>query len=438
VITRSGWEALLAALLALLLSFYVLLYLVVLIALVAFAFLAAEILLFHVDSASITPDAFEARRIQPIERFAVGLPGRSEVELRYVGGAGIVADAFDILPDSVEIQGAEPRSSGWWAPGEARTLRSRFRARVRGSYLAGPTIVVVKSRLGLAERRITLDTECPIQVVPDNPVRKPGQLRRRIFTRVQGRMQLRARGYGSELRSLRPYLPTDDIRHVAWRRSTPKQLIVREFEQESRQDVVLIIDVSPAMLAGAVGANVLDRTTEAATLIAGFAQRSGEDRLGLVTFSGGVHQFLPPSRGPSHFRRLYQNIALLQTRPGDFDLAQAIDAVGRRLHHGAHVLVFSALDRPLDGLHRAHLRFKVRGHHLYAFIPDLSTFYEPPEDPAFLRALAWASEEDRVRLHKVLADLRAEVVPTFLFDRRGAGTKVISAYGQLRAWGTAG
>ncbi|MCI4349146.1 MAG: DUF58 domain-containing protein [Thermoplasmata archaeon] len=438
MITRRGWEALLAALVALLLTFYILQYLLVLVALLAFTFLASEILLFHIDTVRLNADSFVARRARSLGRYAVGTAGVSTIELTYQGRAGIVADAYDVLPDGVAIAGREPRTSGWWTPGSTRSLRARFSARIRGSYLLGPTVVVVRSRLGLSERRITIPTETPVQVVPENPMRKPGQLRRRIFTRVQGRMQLRVRGYGSEFRSLRPYQYPDEIRHVAWRRSTPKQLVVRDFEQESRQDIVLVLDVSPAMLAGQVGENALDRSTEAATLVAGFAQRSGEDRLGLVTYAGGVHQFLRPSRGAPHFRRIFENVALLQPLPGPFDLPKALDAVAERLHQGAHVLLFSAVDRPMEGLRRAHLRFKNRGHHLYVFLPDLSTFYPPPVDPAFAHALAWASEEDRLRLHRVVSELRSEAIPSFTFDRRGAETKVIAAYGQLRAWGSAG
>ncbi|HEV2428625.1 MAG TPA: DUF58 domain-containing protein [Thermoplasmata archaeon] len=435
MITRRGWEALLSALKVLLVALFTLHYLLVLLGVVAATFLVAEVLLFHLDTRGLSSGLFLARRTTPIQRHAVGSVGRTTVEVSYRGRAGIVAEAFDTLPDGLEILGPEPTTHGWWGPGEARALSTGFLARIRGSYLVGPTVVVVRSRLGLAERRVALPTERPLQVVPENPVRKPGQLRRRIFTRVQGRMQLRHRGYGTEFRSLRPYQYSDDIRHVAWRRSTPKRLVVREFEQESRQDVVLVLDVSPAMLAGEAGENVLDRAAEAATLIAGYAQRGGEDRLGLLTYSGRVRQFLRPSRGPAHFRRLMQNIALVRPHEGEFRLPGALDGVGERLRYGAHILLFSALERPLEGLHRSHARFRARGHHLYVFVPDLSSFYRPPSDPTFARALSWASEEDRLRRHRALAELRAEAIPAYTFDQRGAAPQVITAYGQMRTWG---
>jgi uncharacterized protein (DUF58 family) len=435
MITHRGWESLLAALGALLLSLYILHYLLLLIALVAFAFLSAEILLFHLDSLELSPSTFEVRRSSSAVRHAVGTPGHTDVTVRYVGASGLVAELYDTVPDSLRVTGPMPRHGGWWAPGETRVLSTRFEARLRGSFLLGPSYVRVRSRLGLAERRVVLPTERPIQIVPENPVRKPGSLRRRIFTRVQGRMQLRHRGYGTEFRALRPYQYSDDIRHVAWRRSTPKDLVVREFDQESRQDVLLVVDVSPAMLAGPPGENILDRACEAATMVAGYAQRSGEDRLGLLTYSDRVRQYLRPSRGPAHFRRLYENVGILDVRPGNFDIGPVLDAVGARLRHGAHVLLFSTFDRPLTGLERAYAHFKARGHHLYVFLPDLATFYSGGEDPVFEQALAWADEEDRLRRHRVLAELRAGAVPTYVFDRRGAGTKVITAYGQMRAWG---
>jgi len=437
VITRHGWEGILTTLVALLLSFFFLHYLLILLAVVAFAFLAGEMVLFYFDTRELTPARFAVERTGGTARHIVGTDGRTEVVLRYRGVAGFVGEVVDILPDGLTVLGGSPRFRGWWGPGETLRLTTRFRASVRGSYRMGPTTIVLRSRFGLAERRIALPTEEAVQVIPQNPVRKPGQLRQRIFTRVQGRLMLRARGYGTEFRSLRPYVHSDDIRHVAWRRSTIRQLIVREFEQESRQDMMLVLDVGPSMVAGELGRTVLDRTSEAATLITGYAQRSAEDRLGLLTYAGGVNQFLPPSRGPAHFRKLFENIGLVGPLPGPFDLAKTLDEIGERLHHGAHVIVFSALDRPLDDLHRAHARFRDRGHHLYLFVPDLTTFYPPPRDPAFVEAFAWASETDRRRLNRALALLRAEAIPCFTFDRRGATTKVITAYGQIRAWGVA-
>ena len=87
--------------------------------------------------------------------------------------------------------------------------------------------------------------------------------------------------------------------------------------------------------------------------------------------------------------------------------------------------------------HAAHARFVGRGHHLYLFVPNLSTFYPHPREPDASVAFEWAVEEDRLRLHRALAVLRSEAVPAYTFDRRGAATKVITAYGQIRAWGAA-
>ena len=397
MITRRGWESLLAALAALLLSLYLLHYLLILIALVAFAFLATEVVLFHLDTLSLSPEAFTTERRSTSRRHAVGTPGRTEVTVRYVGDSGSSPSSSTPYPTGSPSSGA---CLGWADGARRRALGDH------GVPCPGPGGATCSDRrtCGSAAASVSRSGGSPFRPrvrsrsSPENPVRKPGSLRRRIFTRVQGRMQLRHRGYGTEFRALRPYQFSDDIRHVAWRRSTAKQLIVREFDQESRQDVLLVVDVSPAMLAGPPGENVLDRACEAATMIAGYAQRSGEDRLGLLTYSGRVHQFLRPARGPMHFRRLYENVGILGIRPGTFDVGPTLDAVAARLRHGAHVLLFSTLDRPLGGLERAYAHFKARGHHLYVFLPDLSTFYGPGEDPAFQHALDWAAEEDRARL----------------------------------------
>ena len=50
MITRRGWEGILTTLVALLLSFFFLHYLLILLSVVAFAFLAAEMFLFYFDT----------------------------------------------------------------------------------------------------------------------------------------------------------------------------------------------------------------------------------------------------------------------------------------------------------------------------------------------------------------------------------------------------
>jgi uncharacterized protein (DUF58 family) len=394
---------------------------------------------FHLPEPGPGRYPFEVVRREGPSVLSPGTEAEELLELRYRGASPVRAELRELLPASLPVVAGSPALRRRIWPGEEVTLRATIRAGARGSHIAGPVAVTVESPHALAWCQWTLpESDRPIRVVPPAPLERAHRIGPALFTRVQGRLALRHRGFGTEFRSLRPYQLSDDIRHVAWKRSRPGQLYVREFEQESRQDYVLLVDVTPSMLAGEPGANALDRAVEAASLVVAAVARGGEDRVGLLTHTDRVRQWLRPARGDRHFRRLAENLAYLRTVEGSFSLPAALETLGRRLPRTAHVLAFTALDGPIEGLHLAVARFRARGHHLYVFPPNRAGFY-PRADPAEpgARALAWAEDDEHRRLAAQLSELRGEGVPVFPYDRRGASGQVLSTYGQLRAWGMA-
>jgi uncharacterized protein (DUF58 family) len=298
---------------------------------------------------------------------------------------------------------------------------------------------VAESPHGFAWRQWQIRaTDRPLRVVPPAPIERSYRMGPALETRVQGRLALRHRGFGTEFRSLRPYQPEDDIRHVAWKRSRLGQLYVREFDQENRQDFLLLVDLSLGMAAGLSGESALDRAVEAGSLVTAAVARTGEDRVGLMTQSGTHRQFLRPSRGERYFRLIAENLAYLRPAAGNFELPATLDWLGKRLSTSTHVLAFTALDGSMENLHLSHARFRGLGHRLYLFPPMRAGFYPalPPGHPAE-PALQWARNEESGRLARRLGSLRGMGVPVFPYDRRGAVGQVLSTYGQLRAWGMA-
>ncbi len=439
MISRRGSAALAASGGALLLAVYSLNILLLAGAVACFAAVAGELLLFQL--APPGPERFPfvsdrtgaPRAASPGAEFSVG------VRVTYAGTAPVVGEVRDLLPRSLLPIAGRSFDRRRWEPGESAELRYGVRTTTRGSHVLGPVMVTVDSPHGLAWRQWALPTsDQPVRVVPPAPLERSHQIGPALLTRMQGRLALRHRGFGTEFRSLRPYQLSDDIRHVAWKRSRPGQLYVREFEQESRQDFVLLLDVTPAMAAGLPGENALDRAVEASALVIAAVSRSGEDRVGLLIQAAKTRQYLRPERGESHFRRLSENLAYLRPTEGTFDLANALELCTRRLTRNTHVLVFTALDGPLDPLHLAFTRFRARGHRLYLFPANRARMY-PAVDPTHPAATAfgWAGAEERANLERRISRVRGEGIPVFPYDRRGASTQVLSTYTQLRAWGTA-
>jgi uncharacterized protein (DUF58 family) len=439
VISRRGWVALGAGTGALLLGAYTLNLVVLAGAVACFAALASELLAFHLAPPDPAVRRFEAERVETPRAASPGSQFSVEVVVRYTGEAPVVAEVVDLLPRSLVRIAGSPGVRRRWAPGETVRLRYGLRATNRGSHVLGPVSVIVDSPHRLAWVQWTLPaTNRPIRVVPPAPIAGSHRLAPALLTRMQGRLALRHRGFGTEFRALRPYQLDDDLRHVAWKRSRPGQWYVREFEQESRQDYVLLLDITPGMSAGLPGESALDRAVEAAALVVAAVARTGEDRVGLLTFTDKVRQYLRPERGDAHFQRIAENLAYLRTQDGVFDLPSALEFGTRRLPRNTHFLAFTALDGPLDPLPPAYARFRDRGHRLYLFPPNRAQMYRDidPAHPA-ISAWKWAEAEEVADLHRRISKVRAQGIPVFPYDRRGATVQVLSTYARLRAWGMA-
>lgn len=436
MISRLGWEAVTGALAALLLSLLTLNPVLELVAVAAFGFVTGEILAFEYGFRSFGPAEFRASRSEGPRRMPSDGELHTAAEFAYLGRRGFRAEVFDLLPDAFDPLEGSPRLTTWVAPGETVRLSYKIRPRVRGAYVTGPTVVIARDPFGFCFRRVSLGTDRAVTVVPPSIAGRLGKLGVALYSKVQAGISIRRRGYGSEFRALRAYLPTDDIRHVAWKRSTVEQLMVREFDQESRQDFIVVLDLSIGMDAGLWGRSALDASVEAAALLVNLVARQNEDRVGLLTYAGGVFQFVPPGRGPVHLRRVVDNLALAAHRPGAFDLSDVLAQAVQRLRGRAHLFIFSAIDDPLDGLARSYASLRAHGHEPYVFVPERDGFYPDPPDAGKTAAMGWARAEERRRFERSVEEVRARGIPVYPFDRRGAGDRVLYAYTQIRAWGS--
>ena len=437
MITRRGWEAIAGSLGALLLGLLTLNPVVELVAVAAFGFVSSQMVVAELRLRRLTPEQFVVERASGSRRLPQDAHVEVVVEVRYRDGPGLQAEIYDVLPTSFDLLQGTPTVSTWVAPGATVRLVYKVCPRVRGAFVLGPTVVVAEDALGLVRRSLVLDRGRPLMIVPSTVMGRLGKLGVALFTRMQAGLSIRRRGFGTEFRSLRGYQPSDDIRHVAWKRSTIDNLVVREFEQESRQDFLLVLDLSPPMEAGLWGRSALDTSVEAAGLLASLIARGGEDQVGLLTYAGGVHQFIRPGRGSRHFRNIADNLALAEQRTGGCELPTLFFDTTRRLRLGTHLFIFSAADGSLAKLPSAHANLRAHGHRPYLFLPDLAGFYPGAPDRGATRAFEWAQEDELRRFHRTLNAARTQGIPTFTFDRRGASDRVIFAYTQIRGWGSA-
>ncbi|MCI4367314.1 MAG: DUF58 domain-containing protein [Thermoplasmata archaeon] len=434
MITRRGWAAVAGALAAVLLATASLNPVIVAVGLALFVLVTVEIVRFHVQFRRVGVGDFAVERTRTPARLPVGSELVAGVTVRYEGRSPAWIALSDVVPEAFPITVGPPRTVAHVVPGGTISLRYAIRPALRGAFVLGPVGIAILDPLGLSRlifrppvsRRAA--TVVPAAILA--PAIRPGL---RLFSRTALGIDLPRRGYGTEFRSLRPYQPFDDIRHMAWKRSRPPTYYVREFEQESRQTILAVLDLSQPMSAGLWGENALDRSVEGAALLAALISRQGEDRIGLATFAGTLFQYIAPTRASElALVKLGDNLAMVAPRPGEFQFAKLLDELTKRLDTPSHVFLFSTLQGPMTNLHLSLIRFRRRGHRLYTFVPRLAGFYPDVSESAAAPALEWARGQERLRTDWVLRLTRSEGIVSLPFDRRGASGAVLRAYTAIR------
>lgn len=177
--------------------------------------------------------------------------------------------------------------------------------RVRGEFIIGPLSITIRDRLGFnAEERTVPGSISDIIIYPPYEQIRALELlgAKRAMAMSFGLHQTKMKGTGTDLRSLRKYVPGDQFRFIDWKASMRTQkLIVREFESERNVSTVILIDASESMGGGATDATKFEYSIKAAMLLAKVAMEQS-DKVGIATFSDRDHfRWLAPTTKRSHF-----------------------------------------------------------------------------------------------------------------------------------------
>lgn len=144
----------------------------------------------------------------------------------------------------------------------------------------------------------------------------------------------RARGEGNDLRELREHQPGDPFRRIAWKASARRgRLLVREFEREERDVVVLVLDASVELWAGPLGRAPLDLAIDELAALAARHLARG-DRVGLEVYASHPRTSIAPEGGPAQAVRIaHALLAATATHDADRSDLDESDVAVRVMEH---------------------------------------------------------------------------------------------------------
>ncbi len=244
-------------------------------------------------------------------------------------GGVLPARTVGVSPDGVYREDAE-----------VRPLR---RGRETGGWFAVRSV----GPLGLGQRQRRIELPWSVVVYPSMPAaRLKAAIAEAVRQREVGLRTLRRLGEGRQFESLREWVAGDDTRHIDWKATARRRkLIAREFEEERRQQVLLVLDAGRLLTADVAGEARLEHVVRAALWLA-FAATYHDDNVGVMVFADRVQHYVTPQRGRQGLRRVLDVLAAIEPTLVEPDYPGAFRYLAVRNRKRALTVVFTdVIDR---------------------------------------------------------------------------------------------
>lgn len=264
----------------------------------------------------------------------------------------------------------------------------------------------------------------------------PLQVARR---REAGLRTIRRPGEGRLFEGLREWVPGDDTRIIDWKATARRgKPIARQYEDERRQQVLLVIDAGRLLTAEVNGVARLESVITAALQLARAAV-AHDDNVGLMVFADTVQRYHAPARGRRALKAVLDGLARVEGRLAESDYPAAFRHLAARNRKRALTVLFTdVIDRTASDALVAQAA-TLRPRHL----PLAVTLRDPglevlashrPGTPAeaFERAAAEALLGAR---EAALAEMRARGIMVLDVPPAGAGEAVVARYHHLKRRG---
>lgn len=190
-------------------------------------------------------------------------------------------------------------------PGAAQILKDDLRPLVRGAYDFGNTVIYIRSKVSILERRILMQNQAEVPVYPSvMDVKKFDLMAIQKTMQFYGVKQIRRLGHSYEFEQISDYTKGDDYQSINWKAtSRSNRLMVNKYTDEKSQPVYCFIDKGRNMKMPFNGMSLMDYAINTSLIISNTALRK-DDKAGLMTFSDTIETFLTADKKKTQFRKI--------------------------------------------------------------------------------------------------------------------------------------
>ena len=373
----------------------------------------------------------------PPQVLSLGDEMRVGIRIRHGGSADLRVTVTDELPH--QLQERDHRIPANLPAGRETELDYAIRPLSRGEYVFGNLNLFLRTRYGLAERRLVLPLAQTVAVYPSIVQMRQFQLNAYVPGSGGSRRQPRPVTRSYEFDQIKEYVRGDDLRRINWKATARRgETMVNRYEAERSQRIYCLIDKGRTMLMPFGGLSLLDYAINASLALSRVVL-DRQDRAGLITFADKLGDVVPADHKADQLRRIMDTLYRQREREGESDYDLLYYVTRRFLPGRSLLLLFTnfesnyALDRVLPVL-----RFIARSHRLVV------VFFENTEVAALLNepvpdidAIYRQHTARRyVQERQLMASrLRRNGIAVILTRPEDLTASVIERYGELKSRG---
>ncbi len=276
--------------------------------------------------------------------FALGVPRHLHLQLTAGGNRQWQVRLHDHSDPTLNTSGLPLRTT--IRPSHVTTNEYLVQPTRRGEARFSRADIAVRSMLGLWDLLDRIGEEQTRRVYPDfaQVARYAWLAGDRRLAEIGIKTYLQ-RGEGTDFKQLSEYRIGDPVRHIDWKATLrSEKLVVRQFQNERDQCVMLLLDCGRRMRAddreGAIGSTHFDQVLNAVMLLTYVALRQG-DAVGATTFGTppGQQRWFAPRKGAATLNALMGELYAVQPTPTHSDYLMAAQDLMRRLRKRSLVIV---------------------------------------------------------------------------------------------------
>jgi uncharacterized protein (DUF58 family) len=245
----------------------------------------------------------------------------------------------------------------------------------RGIYDFGHTILLVRTKLGLATLRLESGQPAVVKVYPSFVQMRKYQLQAMQAQQSEaGLHRMRKIGHSMEFEQIKEYVSGDDIRSLNWKATARRGgLMMNHFSDERSQQVYTLIDKGRLMKMPFEGLSLLDYAINTSLVLCNVCLHR-QDKFGLLSFSHKPGLVLPAEKKASQLSNVLEALYRMDTEFLESDFEKLYLQVRTYIRNRSLLVLFTNFES-VSGMRRQlpYLR-QLAAHHLL-----LVVFFENTE-----------------------------------------------------------